>query len=128
MADAGCLGLLIPALLVRISADRRRLALSGKYRSTEVPGERRTKLRNWLARNASIVLRQRRNTVGNIVVVGTVKLIGSLIAGAIVLQRPQHRSADDKQGNRAPAGQNLPRQPRHARVLCSQAEVLGLLH
>jgi hypothetical protein len=86
MTDAGCFGLLIPALLVRISAARRRLAVSGKDRSTEVTGERRTKLRDWLARNASIVLRQGRNAVGNIVMVGAVKLIGRLISSTIALK------------------------------------------
>jgi len=60
--------------------------LSGKDRSTEVTGERRTKLRDWLARNASIVLRQGRNAVGNIVMVGAVKLIGRLISSTIALK------------------------------------------
>ncbi|GAH36780.1 unnamed protein product, partial [marine sediment metagenome] len=103
MADAGCFGLLIPALLFWISADRRRLALGRKDRPTEVPGKRRTQLRDWLAWNTSVVLRQRRNTVGDIVMVGTVKLIGRRVSVTIVLQRPQHGSADDKQGDRAPS-------------------------
>ena len=45
--------------------------------------------------------------------------IGRLVSGAIVLQRPQHSSANDEQGDRAPSRQNLPRQERYARMLCS---------
>jgi hypothetical protein len=108
MADTSSFRLLIPALLFRISADRRRLSLGCKDRPTKVPRKRRPQLRDWLAWNASVVLRQRRNTVGDIVMVGTVKLIGRLVSRAILLQRPQHGSSDDKQGDRAPSRQNFP--------------------
>src|SRR5882757_7662046 len=106
MAYSGCFGFLIPALLFRIrscSADRRRLALSSKNWPAKVSRERRTELRDGLACHTRVVLRQRRNAIGNIVMLGTVEFIGRLASRAIALQRPQHRSADDKKGNRAPS-------------------------
>jgi hypothetical protein len=96
MADAGCLRLLIPVLLFRIDAHRRRLTLGSEDGSTEVPRERRTKLRDWLAWNASVVLRQRRYAIGNIVMVGAVELISRLVSRTSVLQRPQYGSPDNK--------------------------------
>jgi len=73
MAYSGCFGFLVPALLFRIqsrSADRWRLALSSKNRPAKVSGERRTELRDGLACDTRIVLRQRCNTIGNIVMLG----------------------------------------------------------
>ena len=122
MADTGCFGFLIPALLFRIwscRADRRRLALSSKNWPAKVSRERRTELRDGLACHTRVVFRQRRNAIGNIVMLGAIELIGRPVSGAIVLQGPQHSSADDKQGNRAPSRQNLPRQPCHTRMLRS---------
>ncbi|BBC02134.1 hypothetical protein BE61_75960 [Bradyrhizobium elkanii USDA 61] len=127
MANAGCLRLLVSALLFRISPDRRRVALGSKDWPTEVAREWRTKLRYWLARNASIILRQRRKAIGNIVMVSAVEFIGRLVSGTIVLQRPQDCSTNDKEGKRTPSGQDFSRQPCHARMLRSQSEAFGLL-
>ncbi|SCB52464.1 hypothetical protein GA0061099_103310 [Bradyrhizobium yuanmingense] len=127
MTDAGCFGLLLPALLVRITTNRRGLALGGKDRSTEVARKRRTKLRDWLPRSASIVLWQSCNAVRNIVMISAIKLINRLVSWSIVLQRPQDRAADSKQGNRTPSSQDFSRQPCHARMLCSQAETFGVV-
>src|SRR5207237_1404021 len=118
----GCFGFLIPALLFGIwsrAAGRWRQALCSEDRSAKVSRERWTELRDGLARNTCVILRQRRDAVGNIMMVGAIELIGRLVSRAIALQRPQHSSADDKQGNCASSRQNLARQPCHARMLRS---------
>jgi hypothetical protein len=88
MAYAGRFGFLIPALQFRIrsdDADHWRLALSGKDWPAKVSRERRTKLRSWLAWNARVIFRQRRDAIGDVMMVGAVELIGRLTSGAIAL-------------------------------------------
>ncbi len=112
MAYAGRFGFLIPALLFRIesrSPNRRRLTLGGQNRTPKVSRKRWTKLGNTLTRQPHVVLRQRRNAIGNIVMLSGVELIRRLISGTIVLQRPQYSAANDYQRDRNSSCENLAR-------------------
>jgi hypothetical protein len=86
MADTGSFTFLVSSLLVRIGAAWCQLALSCKDRPAKVARERWTKLRDGLRCSAGVVLRQRRDAIGNVVMVGAVELVSRLGSGMVAPQ------------------------------------------
>lgn len=58
-----------------------------------------------------IVARQRREPVREVMMIGSVEFVRRRIARMVARQRPQHRAADEQQGQRRAAGKDLSGEP-----------------
>ena len=77
-----------------------------------------------VARNAGIVLRQRRQAICDIVMIRAVEFVRRRIARMVAPERPQHRARDEQQSQRGAAGKHLAGKPRDPRTLCTQTQGL----